>query len=53
MPNLSPSTAKENYTLYDNKLNTGLESAEGLENLKEKMKSIGYEIVTDRGDYKE
>ena len=52
MPNLSPSNAKEKYTLYDNKLNTGLESAEGLKALKEKFSFIGYEIVTDRGDYK-
>ena len=52
MPNLSPESAKEKYMLYDNKLRTGLESANALEMLKEKMTSIGYEIVTDRGDYK-
>ncbi len=52
MPNLSPDTAKDKYMLYDNKLRTGLESSEGLENLKKKFTDIGYEIVTDRGDYK-
>ncbi|MBQ7399872.1 MAG: [Clostridia bacterium] len=52
MPNLSPDTAKDKYMLYDNKLRTGLESVEGLEKLKQKFASIGYEIVTDRGDYK-
>ena len=52
MPNLSPTQAKDNYTLYDNKLNTGLESVEGLNELKKRINSIGYEIVTDRGDYK-
>lgn len=52
MPNLSPESAKDKYMLYDNKLRTGLESANALEMLKEKMASIGYEIVTDRGDYK-
>jgi len=52
MPNLSPETAKDKYMLYDNKLRTGLESVEGLENLKKKFADIGYEIVTDRGDYK-
>ena len=52
MPNLSPDTAKDKYMLYDNKLRTGLESVEGLENLKKKFSEIGYEIVTDRGDYK-
>ena len=53
MPNLSPETAKDKYMLYDNKLRTGLESAEALEQLKEKFAAIGYEIVTDRGDYKQ
>lgn len=52
MPNLSPDTAKDKYMLYDNKLRTGLESAEGLEELKHKFAKIGYKIVTDRGDYK-
>ena len=52
MPNLSPDTAKDKYMLYDNKLRTGLESVEGLETLKKKFADIGYEIVTDRGDYK-
>ena len=51
MPNLSPQAAKDNYMLYDNKLRTGLESAGALDELKEKISSIGYEIVTDRGDY--
>ncbi len=52
MPNLSPEKAKEKYDLYDNKLNTGLENGENLEELKKKIREIGYEIVTDRGDYK-
>lgn len=52
MPNISPKTAKENYTLYNNKLNTGLESAEGIELLKKSLRDIGYEAVTDRGDRK-
>ncbi len=52
MPNLSPALAKDKYMLYDNKLRTGLESAVGLEKLKEEFSLIGYEIVTDRGDYK-
>ena len=52
MPNLSPESAKDKYMLYDNKLRTGLESSEGLIQLKKKFSEIGYEIVTDRGDYK-
>lgn len=50
MPNLSPKEARENYTLYDNKLSTGLENAHSLQALQESMKAIGYEIVIDRGD---
>lgn len=50
MPNLSPPKARMNYTLYDNKLNTGLEAAEGLKDLKRRMEQIGYQIVEARGD---
>lgn len=50
MPNLSPISVREKYTLYNNKANTGSEAAEGVEKLKERMKAIGYEVVCDRGD---
>ncbi|MBR6784785.1 MAG: [Clostridia bacterium] len=50
MPNLSPQSVRNKYMLYDNKLSDGNESAQNLENLKIKMRSIGYEVVTDRGD---
>lgn len=50
MPNLSPKSVRKKYMLYDNKLSDGDESAQNLENLKNKMLNIGYEIVTDRGD---
>lgn len=52
MPNLSPDFAKDNYMLYANKASSGAECAEGLEALKEEAAKVGYEIVTDRGDYK-
>ncbi len=52
MPNLSPSTVRKKYELYNNKLSDGDEAAERVENLKEKIKAIGYEIVVDRGDRK-
>lgn len=52
MPNLSPEEARSRYMLYNNKLNTGVESAEKLEELKKRIKAIGYKIVTDRGDIK-
>lgn len=53
MPNLSPMSVRKKYDLYDNKLCTGDESAQGLSDLKNKIKAIGYEIVIDRGDIKE
>ena len=52
MPNLSPEKERSKYTLYDNKLSTGVESAEQIEVLKEQIKNIGYEIICDRGDIK-
>lgn len=52
MPNLSPWDNREKYELYDNKLYSNAESAQALELLKERMASIGYEIVCERGDSK-
>ena len=51
MPNLSPTEVRTKYLLYDNKICTGDESAQCKACLSNRMKSIGYEIVTDRGDY--
>ncbi len=50
MPNLSPVNVREKYLLYDNKICTGDEAAESLENLKLRMKNIGYHVVVSRGD---
>lgn len=50
MPNLSPENVRGDYLLYDNKICTGDEAAESVENLKRSMKAIGYEVVVDRGD---
>lgn len=52
MPNLSPENVRSKYELYNNKLNTGAEAAQGLAMLKEGMARIGYQVVTDRGDVK-
>ncbi|MBQ4067454.1 MAG: [Clostridia bacterium] len=52
MPNLSPEDAKAKYTLYNNKLTSGAESAEALDMLRKKMSAIGAEIVCARGDAK-
>lgn len=53
MPNLSPVNVRDKYTLYDNKICTGDEAAECKACMAARMKSIGYEVVTDRGDYSE
>ncbi len=52
MPNLSPSEVREKYMLYNNKLSTGAEAAQNLNDLKAHMAAIGYEVVTDRGDHR-
>ena len=52
MPNLSPLSVRKKYMLYDNKIATGQESAQCVADLKERMKEIGYEVVTERGDFK-
>lgn len=52
MPNLSPAAVRKKYALYDNKLSDGAESAQCVAELEKRMTSIGYEIVTDRGDIK-
>jgi biotin synthase len=52
MPNLSPTTVRKKYELYDNKICTGDEAAECRFCLDRRMKKIGYELCVDRGDYK-
>lgn len=52
MPNLSPTEVRAKYQLYDNKICTGDEAAECRACMQNRMKQIGYEVVTDRGDYK-
>lgn len=50
MPNLSPVKNRKQYELYDNKICTGEEAAECRGCLSRRVRSVGYEIVTDRGD---
>lgn len=52
MPNLSPVSVRKKYSLYDNKICTGEEAAECRFCLDNRMQSIGYKLVVDRGDYK-
>ena len=51
MPNLSPERVRDKYMLYNNKLSTGAESAQKLDELKKKINSIGYRIVCEKGDF--
>ena len=53
MPNLSPLKDRKKYSLYNNKICTGEEAAESIEKLKKSISKIGYELVSDRGDYKD
>ena len=53
MPNLSPLSVRAKYMLYDNKISTGEEAAESVLLLQQSMQSIGYRVVTDRGDWKD
>lgn len=53
MPNLSPVRVRKKYELYDNKICTGEEAAECKLCLTRRIQSVGYQIVTHRGDKKE
>ena len=51
MPNLSPQDTRALYAIYNNKLSTGSEAAESAADIRARMKAIGYEVPTDRGDF--
>ena len=52
MPNLSPQDVRNKYLLYNNKASFGSEAAESLDLLQMRMNKIGYQVVTERGDYR-
>lgn len=52
MPNLSPTSVRKLYSIYDNKICTGDEAAECRSCLENRVAAAGYRIVTDRGDIK-
>lgn len=52
MPNLSPLSVRKKYSLYNNKICTGEESAQCVNCMTARMESIGYRVVKDRGDIK-
>jgi biotin synthase len=51
MPNLSPASHRQDYALYDNKICTGEEAAEGLARLLRRIKAAGFEPDFSRGDH--
>ena len=53
MPNLSPVGVRDKYLLYDDKICTGDESAQCKICLQQRMQSIGFNVVTSRGDHKD
>ncbi len=53
MPNLSPTSVRKKYELYDNKICTGEEAAECRDCLEKRLGQIGYRLAVSRGDYKE
>lgn len=50
MPNLSPTSVRKLYSIYDNKICTGDEAAECRRCLESRVTAAGYQIVTHRGD---
>lgn len=50
MPNLSPLQNRKNYELYDHKICTGEEAAEGLKQLEKRVTSVHCSIDFGRGD---
>jgi biotin synthase len=51
MPNISPEDARKKYNLYDNKLISGSETAEGISLLRQEIEAAGYIVADERGDY--
>lgn len=48
MPNISPERFRSSYSLYEGKAHSGAESAEGLDELRKELQSIGYRINVQR-----
>ena len=50
MPNLTPTDARKHYDLYDNKIYMDEEAAKCRLCQEGRVRSVGYQIVSDRGD---
>ncbi|SDZ12200.1 [FeFe] hydrogenase H-cluster radical SAM maturase HydE [Tindallia californiensis] len=51
MPNLSPTTARAKYALYDGKISTGDEAAECRICIEDKIRNAGFTVDMSRGDH--
>lgn len=51
MPNLSPTSLRENYSLYDNKICTGDEAAHCRKCIQKRIEDSGFKINMDKGDH--
>lgn len=52
MPNLSPTSVRSKYELYDNKVHSAAESAQCLEDLSRRLEAIGFHVAVGRGDFR-
>lgn len=52
MPNLSPTSVREKYSLYNGKICTGDEAAECRKCIEERINKIGFQVEVGRGDNK-
>ena len=52
MPNLSPTSVRAKYAIYEHKASWGAEAAEGIAALEHELQGIGYHIDYSRGDFK-
>lgn len=50
MPNLSPKSKRELYSLYENKAHEDCEAAENLAKLEKRIEDIGYKLSYSKGD---
>ncbi len=50
MPNLSPKSVRKKYALYDNKLSSGSEAAEHIDELRAELAAEGFSTAISRGD---
>ncbi|MCM8711808.1 [FeFe] hydrogenase H-cluster radical SAM maturase HydE [Clostridium sp. SYSU_GA19001] len=53
MPNLSPTSVRKKYALYDGKICTGDEAAECRMCIEGRIKKAGFSVDMSRGDYKD